>query len=133
MIFVESSVWSDFFNGFDSPQKIQLSTFLKEGKEIFITGIVISEILAGIRDDKSFTQIKTILSDLSFVEPTLEHHIKAAQIYRGLRLKGITIRSIIDCLIAVLVIENNLMILCKDRDFENIKRHYTKLNLIKIR
>lgn len=132
MIFVDSSVWIDFFNGFDSLQKIQLSSYLKQGKTIFITGIVISEILAGIKDNKSFTQIRKILSDLPFIEPTLDDHVKAAEFYRYLRSKGITIRSIIDCLIAVLVTENNLMLLCKDRDFEHIQLHFPELDLIKV-
>jgi predicted nucleic acid-binding protein len=129
---VDSSVWGDFFNGFDSPQKIQLSKFLNEGQTIFITGIVVSEILAGIKDEKSFSQIKQILSDLFFVDPLFEHHVKAAEFYRHLRSKGITIRSIVDCLIAVLVIENSLMLLYKDRDFEYIQQYYPELNLIKI-
>lgn len=132
MIFVDSSVWGDFFNGFDSWQKVQLSGYLKEGKTIFTTGIVISEVLAGLKDNKSFTQIKKTLADLSIVEPTLAHHIKAAEFYRYLRSKGITIRSIIDCLIAVLVIENNLTLLCKDRDFEHIQKHFPELNLITV-
>ena len=68
MIFVDSSVWADFFNGFDSRQKVQLSGYLKEDKTIFTTGIVISEILAGIKDSKSFNQIKKTLADLSIVQ-----------------------------------------------------------------
>lgn len=130
MIFVDTSVWVDFFNGFDSPEKIQLSKYLERNKTIFITGIVVTEILAGIKDDESFNRIKDTLSNLSFVHPTLENYIKAAKLYKNLRSHGLTIRSIIDCIIAVLVMENSLMLLHKDRDFKNIQQVYMELSLI---
>lgn len=63
MIFVDSSVWIDFFNGFDSPQKIALENYLKRGTDIFITGIIASEILSGIKDKKKFDEVKDTLSE----------------------------------------------------------------------
>ena len=132
MILVDSSVWADFFNGFDSPEKIQLSKLLIEGTSIFITPIVISEVLAGIRDERSFKKIRDILTDLPFLAPSIDDHIFAAEYYRNLRSHGITVRGIIDCLIAVLAIKNNLTLLCKDRDFKHIRRIYPKLNILEV-
>ncbi len=46
----------------------------------------------------------------------------AAQIYRRLRRKGITIRKSNDCLIAWHAMENKIPILHKDRDFDKMAR-----------
>jgi predicted nucleic acid-binding protein len=43
-------------------------------------------------------------------------HFRAAEIYRALRRKGTTIRSTIDCLIAVLAEEHGCAVLSGDRD-----------------
>lgn len=132
MIFVDSSVWIDYFNGFDSPQKITLADCLREGETIYITGIVVSEILSGIKDKKKFDEVKDALSELPLVQPEFKSYVKAAEIYKDLRRKGLTIRSIIDCLIAALVMENDLTLLQKDRDFRHIQTHYTSMNMVDV-
>ncbi len=48
---------------------------------------------------------------------------RAADIYRSLRRKGITIRKPIDCMIAAVAIENGLLLLHNDRDFDELARH----------
>ncbi len=57
--------------------------------------------------------------------------VKAAQLYRALRRKGITIRKANDCLIAAVCIENNIPLLHNDKDFDNIAKH-TKLKIYKL-
>jgi len=47
--------------------------------------------------------------------------VKAAELYRTLRRKGITIRKPIDCMIAAVAIEHNVPLLHKDRDFDSIE------------
>jgi len=47
----------------------------------------------------------------------------AAEIYRLGRVKGHTIRSSIDCLIAAVAIENDVPVWHKDRDFDLIARY----------
>lgn len=43
-------------------------------------------------------------------------YIEAADLFRRLRLRGLTIRSTIDCLIANLAAHHDALILSKDRD-----------------
>ena len=54
----------------------------------------------------------------------------AADLYRKMRAKGITIRSSNDALIAWLCIRFNLAVLHQDRDFDNIAK-YTSLKIHK--
>jgi hypothetical protein len=129
---VDSSVWADFFNGYPSPEEIKLKTLLDSKADIAITGIIASEVLSGFKDEKTFEDVKDTFFKLPQTQINFNSHIQAAQMYRNLRSKGITIRSIIDCLIAVISIENNLELLHKDRDFEMIGKYYPSLKLLQV-
>ncbi|MCE5330217.1 hypothetical protein LLG07_07815 [bacterium] len=62
-----------------------------------------------------------MLKNLPVVNPVYpETYVKAASIYQAGRQKGITVRKIIDCLITQIAIENNLLFLHKDEDFNQI-------------
>jgi predicted nucleic acid-binding protein len=50
----------------------------------------------------------------------LPSYVAAAQIYRRCRKKGITIRRGMDCIIAQTAVENDLVLLHNDVDFERI-------------
>ncbi len=49
--------------------------------------------------------------------------LAAADIYRSLRRKGITVRKSVDCMIAAVAIEFDLPLLHNDRDFDPIEAH----------
>ena len=49
-----------------------------------------------------------------------ETYVEAADLYRQLRSRGLTIRSTIDCIIAKLAEENDAVLLSKDRDLQVI-------------
>jgi predicted nucleic acid-binding protein len=60
--------------------------------------------------------------------PTLEDPLtrsvfdEAVDIYRSARREAITIRSSVDCLIAVCALRNNAIVLHNDRDFTHLAR-----------
>jgi predicted nucleic acid-binding protein len=60
----------------------------------------------------------------------IETYLHAVRIYRDCRKKGKTIRSTIDCIIAAICIENDLVLLHKDRDFDLIQAS-TSLRVMK--
>jgi predicted nucleic acid-binding protein len=47
---------------------------------------------------------------------------EAAELYRSARRAGITVRSSVDCLIAVCAVRNSLEVLHRDRDFNELER-----------
>ncbi len=56
-----------------------------------------------------------------FLEPAgIDSYLRAADVYRALRRKGITARSTSDCLIAVLAEENGCDVLARDRDLDSV-------------
>ncbi|MDF2529848.1 MAG: PilT protein domain protein, partial [Gammaproteobacteria bacterium] len=56
----------------------------------------------------------------------------AAEHYFKCRKKGLTIRSTIDCLIAQIAIENDLLLLHNDRDFVSMAGIITDLQLVEL-
>ena len=50
----------------------------------------------------------------------IDLYVRAADLYRALRRRGKTIRSTIDCVIAVLAEEHGCAVLARDRDMEMI-------------
>jgi predicted nucleic acid-binding protein len=58
---------------------------------------------------------------MTFLEPAgIDTYLKAADLHRTLRRRGITIRSTIDCFLAVLAAENGCEMLFRDRDLKQI-------------
>ena len=120
---VDTSVWIDFLNGHPSRQAELLAQAIAEGDAIHLPGLVLTEILLGLKNDAQARRVESLLDAFDWVEgPTRQDHVEAAGLYRQCRAKGITVRSTIDCLIAQLCIRDNLPLLAKDRDFTEMAR-----------
>lgn len=120
---VDTSVWIDFLNGKETTQVVILSNALASEDIVFITPTILQEVLQGIREDKKYEQVKTILMNFPMLEwQPYYAAIAAAELYRKLRKEGVTIRRANDCLIAAFAIKYSLPLLCSDTDFELIAR-----------
>lgn len=121
MILIDTSVWVDFLKGNNSPQRWMLHRLIEHEEDVCITKIIITEILQGIKEDRDFELMRDYLLEFPIYKPKgVETYLTAAQIYRKCRKKGRTIRKTVDCIIAALCIENDLMLLHKDTDFDFI-------------
>jgi predicted nucleic acid-binding protein len=127
LIFVDSSVWVDYFNGRNCAETDCLDNLL--GKEPIATGdLVLIEVLQGFRHDRDYNTARELLRSLEvFTLGGQEVAIKSADNFRLLRKRGITVRKTIDVLIATFCIEKNLALLHSDKDFEPFHGHL-KLN-----
>jgi predicted nucleic acid-binding protein len=125
VILVDTSVWIDFFNGVDSIEAYHLRDSICDARQLTVPGLVLTEILQGLRSDGDVERVDRALSALD-PSPELDStdYRKAADIYRGCRARGFTIRSTIDCLIAQLCLRHDYELLAKDRDFESIARAF---------
>ena len=120
MILVDTSVWIDFFNGYQSKEEQILKSLLKAEEDICLAGINVMEILQGIKQKESFLRTGRYLKEFPVFVPDLEMHILASLIFNACQKKGHTVSST-DCLIAAVTIENDLVLLHKDKDFEYIQ------------
>jgi len=130
-ILVDTTVWIDFFNKReDSKQADILNQIIEEDKHIIcICPIIYQEILQGIKEDKTFEEIKSIIQSIFMINTSiLSVADYAVDLYRSLRKKGITIRKPYDCLIASYAIIEDLYLLHNDFDFEQMGNN-TKLKI----
>ena len=123
MIFVDSSVWIDYFRGIATKETESLDELLG-AEPIAIGDLVLAEVLQGFKSDRDFNQAKKLLISLVMVD-MLGHEIaiQAARNFRFLRERGITVRKTIDTIIATYCIENDLALLHSDRDFDAFTEH----------
>ncbi len=122
-LLVDSSVWIDFFNGRPSPQTDYLDAALGQ-QAIVIGDLILTEVLQGFRRQQAFEQARSALLNFPMMPMVGQRiAIQSAVNYRALRARGITIRKTMDCLIATFCIENGLMLLHADRDFDPFELH----------
>lgn len=118
----DTSVWIDFFKGIKSDQIRLLVYLLENDLPVYYCPVILQEVLQGIKKDNEFEEVKEVFTVLNkLVEDPYQAATGAAEIYRNLRKKGITIRKGNDCLIAWYGINNDLEIIHCDRDFDLIK------------
>ena len=119
MILVDTSVWIELLAG-------RVSLPAEPGLEQFATcGPIVQEVLQGLRPSRE----SELFADGFLSIPKLSDPIpsglfvQAAEIYREGRRRGYTIRSSVDCLIAVIAIVNKVPVWHRDRDFTFIARY----------
>ncbi len=120
-VLVDTSAWADFFNGFPSLEQQALANLFRSENEICTCGIVVTEVFQGLLRDEGRGRLSDLFQDLAFLEPVeIGLYFRAADLYRALRKRGKTIRSTIDCVIAVLAEEHECAVLARDRDMDII-------------
>lgn len=126
---VDTSVWINFFRDVQNPQTDLVADLLIAKDMLYITPTILQEVLQGVPGDGQFDRIKKDLLACSVpLTDPVEAAIEAAQLYRTLRRKGVTIRKPNDCLIAHYAIFYDIPILHNDIDFDQIAR-FTALRI----
>jgi predicted nucleic acid-binding protein len=124
MVLIDTTVWVDLFSGLTTSQVTTLESLITRREDICSCGVILTEVLQGIRDYKEHAKTQAIFSNLLYLPMTRETFLLAAHIYRSLRARGITIRNSIDCMIAAVCIENKVALLHHDRDFALISKNF---------
>ena len=131
MILVDTTVWIDFFRGNSGVHVKVLENLIKNDEEICVCGLILAEVLQGIKLDQDFFRTKNFFEALIYLPMSKDTFFQSSRLYRSLRKKGATIRKPIDCMIAAVAIEYNLPLLHNDRDFLWIARH-SKLEILNV-
>ena len=124
-VLVDTSVWIEFFRENSSVSNNLELLIITDSVEV--CGVVLFELLQGIKSEPEKLKIKEILLNLSYVEVNKIIWQKSAEISLNIKKKGFTI-PFSDILIGVLAIENNLSVFTLDKHFELI----SELELYKI-
>ncbi len=116
MYLIDTSVWTEVFR---RPARIDLGSVV-ELEEV----ATCLPVLQGFRDDRGFEVACDAMHALPIVEAPLGLGVfeQAVDLYRLARQAGATVRSSVDCLIAVCAVRNGLTLLHHDRDFDQLAR-----------
>ena len=130
-VLVDTTVWIDFFSDRPGPHVATLQELIENDEDLCLCGVVLAEVLQGIRSNSDLRKTKEYFEALIFLPMQQATFVAAADIYRSLRKKGITIRKPVDCMIASVAIEHDLPLLHNDRDFDQIAKH-SKLKIMQL-
>ncbi|MFA4875238.1 MAG: PIN domain-containing protein [bacterium] len=122
---VDTSVWSQALrreHHRETEEVRKLTILLREGERILLPGIILQEILQGVRRSEQFHEIRESLSCFPLIEATRDDYLFAAELFNVCRAKDVAV-STIDFLIASLAIRNDCRLLTSDKDFTHIARH----------
>jgi predicted nucleic acid-binding protein len=115
-------VWIDYFQASDTSHVPALESLIRDNNRAMICGIILQEILQGIRDNKSYVLAKDRLSRLPYLEIDKETYLFASSLYRILRTKGITVPPV-DVTLAGLAVQRGIPLYTRDEHFKAIARH----------
>ena len=84
---------------------------------------IVMKVLAGARDDSHLRMLRRLVLGCQMIPVRgLSDYEEAAALYRTCRRAGLTIRRLVDCLIAVVAINADASLLHADADFELIAK-----------
>ena len=123
-LFVDTSVWSlalrrDVPDA--GPEVTELRRALEQNEPLYMTGLVLQELLQGFSGPKAREQIIERLAALPLLVPDRRDHIEAADLRNRCRRTGVQIGTI-DALLGQLCIRHDLSLLTADVDFRHMAR-----------
>jgi predicted nucleic acid-binding protein len=122
-IVADTSVWIDYYRKPPTRHALKLNAAL-ELHNVIVPDLVLVEVMRGIASEPLASEIEQEFLHFEMVQiGGREIALLAAQNYRILRGKGITVRGSIDLLIGTWCIENGVPVLHNDRDFDAMEQH----------
>ncbi len=119
MYLIDSSIWVDVLRDRTGARAARLES-LVDLRDVVFSRFTQVELLQGARDTREWNLLSRYLDTQRFFEPTPDTWRNAARIAFDLRRKGLTVRSALDCCIAQTALENGVLLVHRDRDFEAI-------------
>lgn len=116
-VIVDTSVFIEFLKG--NEQYGSEITRLLEKNRVFSTGIIIAELMQGLKNLKEEQYLAELITAVNIVEIATDLWVETGTISLSLRRKGINL-PLTDVAIAALAIEHNLQIFTLDKHFELI-------------
>lgn len=131
VILVDTSAWIEFLRATGSPVHRELGRLLRDQPaDVAVTEPVVMELLCGPTDSGVLRRLEQLLDSLPLLalDPVLDYRAAAA-VYRAARGTGQTVRSVVDCLVAVVAVRRDVPVLQRDRDFAVLRDVLPRLRL----
>ena len=122
MLLIDTSVWINLFRDKSGVVRTKLQNYLAN-QTYYLPIFTQMELLQGCKDETEWQKLSQYLAVQKYIIPDYSTiWVEAARLYFELRRKGITVRSNIDCAIAICAIQDNLTLYHCERDFEQIAK-----------
>ena len=121
-VLVDTSVWSQVLRRgapSEDPQAHKLIRLLEEGPGVVLIGVILQEILQGIRDEKQFARLREHLDSFPLLELEREDFVAAAELRNHCLARGV-VANTVDIQIAAACLQHNCALLTCDSDFQHI-------------
>ena len=133
MLLIDTSIWIEVLRDKSQVKAAKLKEIIAD-RNYYLSIFTKMELLQGCKDEIEWTKMSSYLAVQDDKKPDYNSIWEnIARLYFELRRQGITVRSNIDCAIAIIAMENNLTLYHQDRDFEAIAKYTVlkqkKLNL----
>lgn len=118
-LLVDTSAWIEVFR---RRPRVTLEQAVGDLDRVVTCLPIIQEVLQGFDDERAFRVAHTAMWALPCVESPLTSDVvdAAVDLYRRSRRAGFTVRSSVDCLIAVCASRHHLRVIHRDRDFPQL-------------
>lgn len=67
MTLVDTTVWIDLFAGRNTTQVYMFESLVVKKEDICLCGVILTEILQGIRSEKEYSKTESVLSNLLYL------------------------------------------------------------------
>jgi predicted nucleic acid-binding protein len=119
MILIDTSLLIPIFRDASGAKRRVLRSALR-GREFVLSRFNQLELLQGAADEEEWSGLNEYLANQVYAETADTTWQDGARMFFELRRKGKTVRSVIDCMIAQICIEQKLTLFHNDRDFETV-------------
>lgn len=117
MILIDTSVLVDVLRDGSKESFERIATVIGD-EDIAVAALTELELLSGARNAVEWRRLTNYLATITVLQPGAASWAAAARL--DLRRAGNTIRSLADVCIAQIALENDLLLLHNDRDFEKV-------------
>jgi predicted nucleic acid-binding protein len=119
VVLVDTSLWIDVLRDATGARARSLRAAL-DGDEAVLSRFTELELLQGCADDRSWLSLREYLDSQTYLDMSAASWSAAARLYFDLRRRGRTVHSPVDCCIAQLAIDHQVLLLHRDEDFSAI-------------
>jgi predicted nucleic acid-binding protein len=117
-VVVDTSVWVDFLRGGRSRDASAVEELVRSARAV-TCGIVLAELLAGVKNAGQREQLQEALAGLDYVEMREQTWRRAGELAAGLRSKGRAL-PMSDLIVAALALEHDLSVFTTDNHFRHV-------------
>ena len=129
---IDSSAWVEFLRDTGTPTCVAVDAAISDPDvRLMTTDVIRLEVLSGVDDERQRKRTNALLAGCDDIVQLPRSDVDdAVALFQACRVRGETVRSPNDCLIAAIAIRSDVSLLHSDEDFDVIAR-YSRLRALR--